>query len=204
MSFFGQTKQKDDNMAVGLQHQAYHLKQILGDAGFDIRAQPLTAERWVKFLHHYLQPYDTAEHLGTAFPYEDSSKAEEHSVVIQTQIPYNAVCAHHLLPVIGHASVGYIPKDRVVGLSKLTRLVHGVTHRHPSLQEEVGSEIADALMEHLGALGSAVIITAIHGCMACRGVEVRNVNTVTSTLRGVFFTEPSLRMELMTIHGQTH
>ena len=175
--------------------------KVLGDIGWEQNV-PKTPQRWLKFMKHYLQPYDPREDLGVHFPYEHRGDTVEHrSMKIQRNIPYTAVCAHHLLPVLGHATVAYIPNDKITGLSKLTRVVYGVTHREPSLQEEVGLEIADLLMMHLNALGSACIITAIHGCMACRGVEVRDVETITSALRGVFYTKPEARQELLALMG---
>lgn len=171
-----------------------HALEALGFDG-DI---PNIPQRWVAFLESYLVPYEPQKDLGVSYDY-DAKELEQHSLVAQRKIPYNAVCAHHLLPVWGHATVAYIPQRNIVGLSKLTRLVHGITHRKPSLQEEVCTGIVEALMEHLQPLGAACIITAIHGCMACRGVEARDTETITSALRGVFFTDTSLRAELLGI-----
>ena len=166
-----------------------------------------TPSRWLKFLRHYMQEYDPKNDLKKAFTngpqieeleFNQAGERErlkfEHAMIVQTNIPYRAICAHHLLPVLGTAHVGYIPTKKVVGLSKLSRVVYGISHRLPSLQENVCNEIADALMEHLEALGSMCVISATHGCMECRGVEEPNVATVTSTVRGVF-QEPTQRQE---------
>ena len=109
-------------------------------------------------------------------------------MVVQVGIPFRACCAHHLLPVLGQAHVGYIPKDRVVGLSKLARIVYGISHRMPSLQEDVCDEITEALMKYLLPVGAMCVISCEHSCMAARGVEEATgcVQTVTSSIKGIF------------------
>lgn len=148
-----------------------------------------TPKRWLKYLTHYLQKYDPKEDLSKAFTNKQQNERNDkyaHAMVIQVGIPYRACCAHHLLPVLGTAQVGYIPREKVVGLSKLARVVYGFSHATPSLQEDIGNHVVDALMEHLNPLGAMCVISATHGCMECRGVEEPNVATVTSSLRGVF------------------
>lgn len=161
-----------------------------------------TARRWLKGVKHFTQPFDPEEVLGTSFPLSHESGGEgvyNNGIVAQTMIPFQALCAHHLFPVIGHAHVGYIPKERVVGLSKLARLVYGVAHAAPSLQEDVGNQIVDALMGHLDAIGAICVISATHGCMSCRGVEYPDVLTNTSHVRGVFLENVAARQEFFSL-----
>ena len=178
------------------------LQAVLQWIGVDVHDQNSidTPARWIRYLEEFCQPYDPEIHLGRSFkaPSED---AYDHALIVQTNIPYQAVCAHHLVPVLGYCHLGYIPTDRVVGLSKLTRLVHGITHRRPSLQEDVGNEIVDALMTHLNALGAICVITAEHGCMACRGVAQLGIFTTTASLRGVFQKDPAARQEFYNLTG---
>jgi len=164
-----------------------------------------TPNRWLKYLLSYTQPYDGAVDLAVTFP---SARAGDdiydRAMVVQVGIPYRAVCAHHLLPVLGTAHVGYIPKDRVVGLSKLSRLVYGISHALPSLQEDVCDAITEALMKHLEPVGAMCIISAEHGCMAARGVEEASgcVDTVTSSVKGVFQTDEAARFEFYELTKQ--
>lgn len=164
-----------------------------------------TAQRFLRYLHSYTHEYDAAKDLAITFP----PKRQVHGVydramVVQAGIPYRAMCAHHLLPVLGVAHVGYIPQDRVVGLSKLARLVYGITHRLPSLQEDVCDEITEALMLHLKPIGAMCLISAEHGCMAARGVEEASgcIQTVTSSIKGIFQHDVEARHEFYKIVDQ--
>ena len=157
-----------------------------------------TPHRWLKYLMSYTQPYDASHDLGVTFPSARAgTEIYDHAMVVQVGIPYRAVCAHHLLPVLGVAHVGYIPKDRVVGLSKLSRLVYGISHALPSLQEDVCDAVTEALITHLNPVGAMCVISAEHGCMAARGVEEASgcVETVTSSIKGVFQKDSAARFE---------
>ena len=148
-----------------------------------------THNRFAKYLEAYTTPYSAEKDLGVTFPVRRARQGiYDRAMVVQVGIPYRAACAHHLLPVLGTAHVGYIPKDRVVGLSKLSRLVYGYSHQLPSLQEDVCDEITEALMLHLQPVGAMCVIAAEHGCMAARGVEEATgcIQTVTSSIKGVF------------------
>src|SRR5690606_25326263 len=112
------------------------IADVLEYLGLDLTDENFadTPERWFKYLESFCQPYDPEIDLCKAFeaPVET---AYAHAMVVQTNIPYQAVCAHHLVPVLGFCHLGYIPSGRVVGLSKLTRLVRDVVISAPSLQE---------------------------------------------------------------------
>jgi GTP cyclohydrolase I len=157
-----------------------------------------TPTRFLKYLQSYTVPFDAADILGITFPLKHKSEDPyDRPLIVQVGIPYRAVCAHHLLPVLGTAHVGYIPRDRVVGLSKLARLVYGISHRLPSLQEDVCDEVTQALSEHLKPRGAMCVITAEHGCMSARGVEEATgcIDTVTTSVKGVFIEKHEARDE---------
>ena len=157
-----------------------------------------TPLRWLKYLQSYTQEYDPTQDLSKTFPLKKKhAETYERSMVIQRGIPYRAACAHHLLPVLGTAHIGYIPKDNVVGLSKLTRLVYGLSHQMPSLQEDVCDAITHALMEHLDPIGAICVISAEHGCMSARGVEEPTgcIDTITASVKGIFIEQHETRAE---------
>jgi GTP cyclohydrolase I len=119
-------------------------------------------------------------------------------MVLVRDIELWSVCEHHLLPFTGVAHIGYIPSHgRVTGLSKLARLVDAFAKR-PQVQERLTSQIADALVEHLGARGVIVVIEAEHLCMTMRGVRKPGAKTVTSAVRGVM-ANPATRAEVMSL-----
>jgi GTP cyclohydrolase I len=135
---------------------------------------------------------DPRRHLAVTFD-------EQHrEMVILKDIPFASSCEHHLLPFTGRAHVGYIPKGRVVGLSKLARLVEGYARR-PQVQERLTSEIADALMEELEPDGCGVVIEAVHTCMTIRGIKKPGSTMITSAMRGGFKRRPETRAEFLAI-----
>lgn len=116
-------------------------------------------------------------------------------VILLRDIPFTSMCEHHLLPFVGRADVAYLPKGRVVGLSKLARTVE-VFARRPQVQERLTRQVADALMHHTDAAGAYVRIQSEHFCMRIRGVNKSGSRMVTSARRGVFKTDPAAREEL--------
>jgi GTP cyclohydrolase IA len=124
-------------------------------------------------------------------------------IVLVRDISFNSMCEHHMLPFMGKAHIGYLPNGRVIGLSKLARVVEVVSKR-PQVQERMTEEIADLLVEELDAKGVAVVIEATHSCMAIRGVRKPGSVCVTSAMKGVFRANLSSRSEVMTlIYGDT-
>jgi GTP cyclohydrolase IA len=119
-------------------------------------------------------------------------------VVLVRDIDFNSVCEHHLLPFMGKAHVAYLPGERVIGLSKLARVVEEVARR-PQVQERMTEQIANLLVEELHAKGVAVVIEAVHTCMTIRGVGKPGSVCVTSAMKGCFRTKSSTRAELMTL-----
>ncbi len=123
-------------------------------------------------------------------------------MVLVRDISFNSMCEHHLLPFMGVAHVGYVPNGKVVGLSKLARVVEEVSRR-PQVQERMTHQIADLLHEELSPKGVIVVLEATHTCMTIRGVAKPGSITVTSAVRGVFKTNLSSRSEAMAlIHGK--
>jgi len=119
-------------------------------------------------------------------------------MVVLRDIPFASMCEHHLLPFTGKAHVAYIPEGRVVGLSKLARLVEGFARR-PQVQERLTSEIADAIMEELRPDGCGVMIEAVHTCMTIRGIKKSGATMITSAVRGGFIRRAETRAEFFAI-----
>jgi GTP cyclohydrolase I len=119
-------------------------------------------------------------------------------VVLVKDIAFHSMCEHHMLPFIGKAHIGYMPAGRVIGLSKLARVVEGVARR-PQVQERMTETIADMLMQDLEAKGVAVVIEASHSCMTIRGVRKPGSLCVTSAMKGIFRSNLSSRAEIMTL-----
>ena len=117
-------------------------------------------------------------------------------IVLLKDIEFYSTCEHHLLSFTGKAHVAYIPTDKIVGISKLARLVEVYAKRLQN-QERITTQVADALIDHLKPLGAAVIIEASHSCMGCRGVKKNHAIMTTSAMRGLFFDKAEARAELM-------
>ena len=154
-----------------------------------------THMRFVKYLLEFNQPFPMEKVFGSTFQVQKG----HHSMVIQRKIPFRMICEHHLLPAMGEAFLGYVPADRVLGLSKLTRLVQAVGVGMPSLQEHIADRICDLMDDHLRPKGTMLVIRAEHGCMACRGVNSPGVDTVTSVVRGVFRDNHVAREEFLSL-----
>jgi GTP cyclohydrolase I len=135
---------------------------------------------------------------GDEEPDEDRSQKTQ---VIQVPVPFMGVCAHHLLPFFGSAAVGYLPTDRVVGLSKLARLVYAAGHLAPTTQENITNLVADTLFnnKHIRPRGVAVITSALHGCMAVRGTRTPEARTLVTVIRGDYKEIPALEDKFTTI-----
>ncbi len=135
---------------------------------------------------------DPRQYLTTVFhePYDE--------IVLLRDIEFHSLCEHHLLPFMGRAHVAYLPGGKVVGLSKLARLVEGFARR-PQVQERLTTQIADALMEELNPSGAACVIEAVHTCMTMRGVKKHGSVMVTSALRGIFKDNAASRAEVLSL-----
>ncbi len=122
---------------------------------------------------------DAADYLKKTFP------AVNNEMILEKDITFYSMCEHHLLPFYGKAHIAYIPKERVVGLSKLARTVD-IFARRPQIQEQMTAQIADAIMDHLVPEGVMVVIEAEHMCMTMRGIKKPGTHTLTYVCRGSF------------------
>lgn len=154
-----------------------------------------TANRFVKYLAEFRQPLDTENIFGSTFVCSD----ENPSMVIQTPISFRGMCEHHLLPMTGSAALGYVPHKKVIGLSKLTRLVDAVGVERPSLQEHIANRIVELMTKHLEPKGVMLVIKSKHGCMSCRGVKAPGTDTISSIVTGVFRDNATARQEFMSL-----
>lgn len=135
---------------------------------------------------------DPRDHLKKFF----TEKYDE--MVLVRDISFNSTCEHHLLPFMGKVHIGYVPNGKVIGLSKLARVVETVSHR-PQVQERMTEEIADLLIQELDVKGVAVVIEASHSCMTIRGIRKPGSVCVTSAMKGLFRKNLSSRQEVMTL-----
>lgn len=121
-------------------------------------------------------------------------------IIVVRDIPFYSHCEHHLAPFFGHATIGYLPRDRIVGLSKFGRLVDAFARRL-QVQERLTTQIAEAIVKHLDPAGVGVIVSARHLCMESRGVRHSGCNTTTSALLGEFRDDPAVRAEFLKLAG---
>lgn len=175
------------------------IKTILAYIGEDVEREGLreTPERmvrsWGRLFGGYQQ--DPSSILTT---FTDDNDTPHKQIILLKDIEIYSTCEHHFLPFIGRAHVAYVPNDKIVGISKLARLVE-IYARRLQIQERIGNQVTKAIMDHLGAKGAACIIEAKHMCMTSRGVEKQHSTMTTSSLRGCFLTNTQTRQELMTL-----
>ena len=193
------TKGADAPAAVPTSFQD-EVRHILGALGEDPEREGLvkTPERVEKALRWRTRGYG----LSVMDAVGDALFEEQHSsMILVRDIELYSLCEHHLLPFFGRAHVAYIPNGRIVGLSKLPRLVE-VFARRLQVQERLTDQIADAVMEVLEPHGVGVLIEATHLCMAMRGVEKQASTTVTSAMLGAFHDDPRTRNEFLKLIRQ--
>lgn len=177
-----------------------HVREILRLIGDDPDREGLleTPARYVRALEEHFAGYsqDPAQHLDRTF--EEVQGYDE--LVLVSDIEVYSHCEHHMVPFVGKAHVGYIPNGRVVGLSKLARVVD-VFAKRLQVQEKLTVQIAQAIERSLSPHGVAVILQCQHFCMCYRGVRKPGSWTTTSRLRGAFLNDSAARMELLTLLG---
>ncbi len=149
---------------------------------------------WREYCQGYAE--DPSLHLSRTF--EEVGGYDE--IVLLKQIPFHSHCEHHMAPIIGHAHIAYLPHNRVVGISKLARVLHGFARRL-QIQERLTAEIADCIWTHLEPAGVAVVIQATHACMTARGVRTPGVGMTTSRMMGVFRDDDRSRKEVLSLMG---
>jgi len=144
----------------------------------------------------YAELFDARPLKLTTFPNDEGYD----ELVLARAIPFRTVCEHHLLPFSGVAHVGYLPGERILGLSKLARLVHHFAAR-PQTQERLTKQVADCLISRLRAQGVGVVLEAEHSCMTLRGVRAHGAKTVTSALLGTLRSDSRSRAEFFALAG---
>jgi GTP cyclohydrolase I len=152
------------------------------------------ARAWKEYCAGYAE--DPARHLARVF--EEVGGYDE--IVLLRDIPFQSHCEHHMAPIIGRAHIGYLPRDHVVGISKLARVLHGYARRL-QVQERLTAEVADCIWDNLKPLGVAVVIEATHACMTARGVRTPGVTMTTSRMMGVFRDDERSRKEVLSLMG---
>ena len=180
-----------------MEEQIRHILKALGEDP-DREGLIKTPHRVAQALAFLTQGYqqDPAKVINDALFTEDYEE-----MIVQRDIDFYSLCEHHLLPFFGKAHLAYIPHHKIVGISKLARLVD-VYARRLQVQERLTNQIANTIMEKLDPLGVAVVIEAEHLCMRMRGVEKQNSMIITSTLLGAFRTRQETRQEFMTLIRQ--
>ncbi|WP_428684988.1 GTP cyclohydrolase I FolE [Sphingopyxis sp.] len=176
------------------------VETLLRWVGEDPRREGLldTPQRVARAWRDYCQGYDEdpAVHLSRTF--EEVGGYDE--LVLLRDIPFQSHCEHHMAPITGKASIAYLPRDRVVGISKLSRVLNGYARRL-QVQERLTAEVAQCIWDHLRPHGVAVVIDAQHGCMTGRGVRTPGVGMVTSRLLGCFLDDQRSRKEVLALMG---
>ena len=152
------------------------------------------ARAWKEYARGYEE--DPAVHLSRTF--DEVGGYDE--IVLLKDIPFQSHCEHHMAPIMGKASIAYLPRDRVVGISKLARVLHGFSRRL-QVQERLTAQVADCICEHLQPKGVAVVIEASHACMTMRGVGTPGVMMTTSRMMGTFRSDERSRREVLALMG---
>ena len=176
------------------------IEEILGLIESDSVDAPLrpglidTPDRVAKAMSHWFGGY--AVDIPALFKtFEDGAEGTDQMVTV-CNIPFYSKCEHHMADIFGHATIAYIPNGKIVGLSKLNRVVDAFARRL-QVQERLTTQIADAIQEHLNPLGVGVYVTARHMCVESRGIMHHCTNTVTTALRGVIRNEDAARAEFL-------
>jgi GTP cyclohydrolase I len=157
---------------------------------------PRTADTARRMARAYAELLTPPAFSATTFPNDEGYS----QLVIVKMIPFTSLCEHHFLPFCGVAHIGYLPCDKILGLSKFARLVHSLASR-PQVQERLTQQIADWLEHHLRPRGVGVILVAEHLCMAIRGVRAPGAKTVTSALHGDVLNDQRTREEFFLLTG---
>lgn len=173
-----------------------HFKSIMETLGLDLEDDSLieTPKRWAKMVVNETMWGLDFEAFPKCTTVDNKMKYDE--MVVERNITVQSLCEHHILPIVGRATIAYVPKDKVLGLSKMPRIVEYFSRR-PQIQERLTEQIFHALQYILETDDIAVVIDATHLCVSSRGVEDTSASTVTTKLGGGFKTDPAARAEFM-------
>jgi len=176
------------------------VKTLLRWSGEDPDREGLldTPKRVARAWKEYCEGYQENPAIHLARTFEEVGGYDE--LVLLKDIPFHSHCEHHMAPIIGKASIAYMPTDRVVGISKLARVLHGFARRL-QVQERLTAEVAECIWDNLKPHGVAVVIEASHSCMTARGVRTPGVGMTTSRLLGCFLDDARSRKEVMSLMG---
>lgn len=155
-----------------------------------------TPNRVARAWKEYCRGYDSDPALHLSRTFAEVGGYDE--IVLLKDIPFQSHCEHHMAPIIGTASIAYLPTDRVVGISKLARVLHDYAERL-QVQERLTAQVAQAIWDNLQPQGVAVVVRAQHGCMTGRGVKTHGVSMVTSRMLGCFLTDANSRKEVLAL-----
>jgi GTP cyclohydrolase I len=174
------------------------IRNLIRWAGDDPDREGLadTPKRVARAWREYCQGYDEDPGLHLTRTFKEVGGYDE--IVLLKNIPFQSHCEHHMAPITGTASIAYLPSDRVVGISKLARVLHGYAARL-QVQERLTAEVAQSIWDNLKPQGVAVVIEAQHGCMTGRGVKTHGVSMVTSRMLGCFLENPHSREEVLSL-----
>ena len=188
----------DDRLALGLDDAARAARAFLEALGVDC-ATPSTEQSPMRMAKAYAEMLTARPFELTTFPNDEGYD----EMVVVSQIPVMSVCEHHLLPFTGVAHVGYLPGDRILGLSKFARVVE-MFARRPQVQERLTKQVADWLTEQLAPRGVGVVIEAEHSCMSLRGARVGGAVTRTTALSGLMRDNHATRAEFLAAVERQH
>ena len=178
-----------------------YMKEIFTALGMepDAPGTRQTPERFLRALYDATAGYEGDPKLLTTFPAEGEGGPDSLlSQVVEGPISFHCLCEHHALPFFGAAHVAYVPRDEIIGISKLTRLVQLYARRF-TVQERLGEQIADSLVDLIDPHGVAVHLEAAHLCTQMRGVREENSRTVTTFWRGTYTEDPALRQDFLAL-----
>ncbi|WP_335658507.1 GTP cyclohydrolase I FolE [Parasphingorhabdus sp.] len=176
------------------------VKTLLRWSGEDPEREGLldTPKRVARAWKEYCEGYTENPAIHLARTFEEVGGYDE--LVLLRDIPFHSHCEHHMAPIIGKASIAYMPTDCVVGISKLARVLHGFARRL-QVQERLTAEVAECIWDNLKPQGVAVVIEASHSCMTARGVRTPGVGMTTSRLLGCFLDDSRSRKEVLGLMG---
>lgn len=186
----------DDRAGVDLGAAEAAAADLLAALGLPLHS-PHMADTPRRMAHAYAEMLTVADFDLTTFPNDE----QYDELVLVENIPVRSLCEHHMLPFVGVAHIGYLPADRILGLSKFARLVDFHSHR-PQTQERLTKQVAEHLRDLLDPRGIGVVVDAEHTCMSLRGVRATGSTTVTSALLGTLREDPASRAEFLSLTRQ--